>query len=189
MKISDTISVNPGKTALGHVDSSSTILRNPVLGAETTGHFDLVKILFPASKAGVSEFSKYEVPLRTLFCTILIVTGITILTNPSGMHDAAFAICTICFGGLLALGILARPIMLGASIFYCISGALALRSGIVDMNVFALMFGCLVFTVAGAGKYSCDSLIRHEILHHKRNKENKRKENLMSYKAFHHLNF
>lgn len=188
MKISDTISVNPGKTALGHVDSSSSILRNPVLGAETSHHFDLVKVLFPASKSGLSEFRKYDVPLRTIFATILIVTGITILTIQSEIHSIGFAICTLCFGALLAIGMFTRPLMLGASLYYCIIGALTLRSGNVDMTIFALMFGCLIFALVGAGKYSCDTLIRQGIIRHKRNNEKKRKENMMSYKVFHHIN-
>ncbi|MCH5235955.1 MAG: hypothetical protein J1E16_11740 [Muribaculaceae bacterium] len=189
MKISDTISVNPGKTALGHVDTQSSILRNPVIGAENSHHLDLVKLLFPASNAGVSEFRKYDVPLRTIFATILIVTGISMLTMPSGIHGVAFAICTLCFGAFLGIGMFTRPIMLGASVFYCISGALALRGGMADMTVFSLMFGCLIFAVVGSGKYSCDTLIRHGIITHKKNNEKKRRENMMSYKAFHNIKF
>ena len=189
MKISDTISVNPGKTAMGHVDTPSSILRTPVIGAENSHRVDFVKLFFPASKSGLSEFRKYEVPLRTLFSTILIVTGISMLTISSGIHGTAFAICTLCFGALLGIGMFTRPIMLGASVFYCISGALALRGGMADMTVFSLMFGCLIFAVVGAGKYSCDSLIRHGIMNHKRNIEKKRKETMMSYKVFHQIKF
>lgn len=189
MKIADTISVNPGKTALGHVETPSSILRSQVAGVENSRHIDLVKVIFPTTKSGLSEFSKYDVPLRTIFATILIVTGITLLTMPTVTFASSIAICSLCFGGLLALGLFTRPLMLGASVFYCISGALALRTGVADMTVFALMFGCLIFALTGSGKYSCDTLIRHSILCHKRNSERKRKENMMSYKAFHNIPF
>ena len=191
MKISDTISVNPGKTTLGHVESSaSSIFRTPVLGAEASSHsIDILKILFPTAGAGTSEFRKYEVPLRTLFSTILIATGITMLTIPFGIHGTAFAICTLCFGAFLAMGLLTRPVMFGAAIYYCICGALTLRSGIADMTVFALMFGCLIFGVTGSGKYSLDTLLLSGVNRHKRSREKKRMENLMSYKAFHKTKF
>lgn len=190
MKISDTISVNPNKNTLGHVENTtSTLFRSSVLGAEAHHSFDVLKIVFPTTGAGTSEFKKYEVPLRTIFATILIATGITMLTIPFGLHGTAFAICTLCFGGMLALGLFTRPVMLGAAIFYCISGALALRAGSADMTVFCLMFGCLMFAVTGGGKYSCDSFILHSIINHKKSIERKRKENMMGYKIFHQVKF
>lgn len=190
MKIADTISVNPGKNALGHVDTPSTsIFRNPVIGVEADHHFNLVKILFPSANSGLSELKKYDVPLRTLFSTILLVTGILMLTVPYGIHGLAFAVCTLAFGVMLAFGLLTRPVMLGAAVFYCVCGALSLRAGTADMTVFSLMFGCLIFGLIGSGKYSCDNFIRHEIVRHKRINDRKRKEKMMSYKAFHHFKF
>ena len=187
MKVTDTISVNPSKATLGHVETASTsIFRSPVLDAKaSSSSIELTRILFPSCGTGVNEYKKYAVPLRTLFATILIVTGLTLLTSTVAVHSVAFAICTLCFGGCLALGFFTRPIMLGAAVFYCISGALALRGGAVDMTVFSLMFGCLIFGVIGAGKYSCDTLLRHALLSHKKSAERKRKENMMGYKAFH----
>ena len=191
MKISDTISVNPRKETLGHVESpSSSIFRSSVLGAESAQHqVDFIKILFPSALAGTNELRKYDVPVRTIFATILLVTGITILESPLGFHGIGFAVTTLCFGTLLALGLMTRPVMLGASIYYCISGALALRSGAADMTVFSLMFGCLIFAFIGSGRYSCDTLIRTCIKRHKKSKERKREESMMSYKAFHQIKF
>lgn len=191
MKITDTISVNPSKTTLGHVESSSsTIFRSPVLGAESSQQpIDLVKVLFPSCSAGVNEYTKYAVPLRTLFATILIVTGISLLAVPFGAHSAGFAICSLCFGGMLAIGLLTRPVMLGAAVFYCINGALALRAGTPDVSVFSLMFGCLIFAVIGAGKYSCDTLLRSAINRMRRNLSLKKSEERMGYKAFHSVKY
>ena len=186
MKITDTISVNPSKTALGHVETStSSIFRSQVLGVEKSTHsVNLLKILFPSCEAGMSEYRKYAVPLRTLFATILIVTGITLIETSVSI---GFAICSLCFGTLLALGLFTRPLMLGAAVYYCILGAISLRTGTPDLSLFSLMFGCLIFAIIGSGKYSCDTFIRHNILLHRRNNERKRKEMRMSYKAFHTL--
>lgn len=188
MKISDTISVNPGKTTLGHVETPSTLFRTQVLGKETT-RVSVSKVLFPTTGAGLAEYKKYDVPLRTIFATILIVTGLSILTAVGGIHGTAFAICCLCFGGCLALGFLTRPVMLGAAVFYCISGALAIRANTVDMGVFSLMFGCIIFAVIGSGKYSCDMLIRKAIRKYRKSADKKRKEDMMGYKAFHHIKY
>lgn len=183
MKINDTISVNPSKKTLGHVDApASSLFRSPVIGVESNQSIDALQLVFPTVKNGLGEFTKYAVPLRTLFATILIVTGITLLTT---LPASAFAICSLCFGGFLALGLLTRPVMLGAAVYYCITGALALRSGAADISLFSLMFGCLIFGITGSGKYSCDALIRTTIKRYSRNREHKLKVDYAGYKAFH----
>lgn len=189
MKITDTISVNPSKTALGHVENStSSIFRSPVIGADAQSHsFDILTILFPSCASTHREFRKYEVPLRTVFATILIVSGITLLQAASSI---ALAVCSLCFGAFLMLGLFTRPVMFGAAVYYCITGALALRYGHADFSIFSLMFGCLVFAIMGGGKYSCDNLIRGAIRRFKTNsmslkKEDMEKEPYLGYKAFH----
>lgn len=186
MKITDTISVNPGKDALGHVESkSANILRASVLGKEAQS-LSLSQIMFPSVNSGLNEFKKYDVPLRTIFATVLIVTGLTLLTAGTSLHSLGLGIPSLCFGAFLALGFLTRPVMLGASIYYCVCGALSIRSGATDITLFSLMFGCLIFAVVGAGKYSCDTLIRNFIKSSRIHTEKKRKEDMMGYKAFHH---
>ena len=190
MKLTDTISVNPGKETLGHIENPSTIFRSPVINSKTSkSSIELTKVLFPSYNLSSVEFKKYAVPLRTLFSTILIVTGISFLTNQIPLNEMGIAICSLCFGSLLACGLLTRLVMAGASIYYCIIGALLLRSGVIDMTAFTLMFGCLIFCVTGAGKYSCDTLIRKFIMRHRIQMEDKRKSDMMSYKAFHHVRF
>lgn len=185
MKITDTISVNPSKSTLGHVEApAGTIFRANVIGVEGSSRSaDLIKVLFPTIKGGLAEYTKYAVPLRTVFATILIVTGITLLETSV---SAAFAICSLCFGAFLALGLLARPVMLGAAVFYCISGALALRAGVVDMNSFSLMFGCLIFGIIGSGKYSCDQLLLSAL--RRSNRVSKSRKDI-GYKAFHAVKY
>ena len=188
MKITDTISVNPSKTTLGHVETpSSAIFRSPVLGAESTSHaVDFIKVLFPSCASGNQELRKYEVPLRTLFATILIISGITLLEANA---TVALAVCSLCFGALLALGLFTRPVMLGAALYYAIAGALSIRTGHCDISCFMLMFGCVVFAIAGGGKYSLDTLMRKAIMKFKINRINKQKADYLGYKAFHKVKF
>ena len=188
MKITDTISVNPSKTALGHVDTpAKTLFRTSIIGGEAHSRpVDLLRILFPSCAIGNKELRKYEVPLRTVFATILIVTGITLIENSLSL---SIAIPTICFGAILALGLFTRPVMLGAAVFYCIEGALSIRYGHFNLNVLSLMFGCLIFAVMGGGKYSCDTLIRNLIFRHKSKISPKYKEDFLGYKAFHRVRY
>lgn len=188
MKITDTISVNPSKTTLGHVDThTNTIFRSQVLGSEvTSGSIDIMKIIFPSSCSGSLEFRKFEVPLRTLFASILIVTGLSLL---QASISIGFAVCTLVFGALLAVGFLTRPVMIGAAVYYCITGALSIRSGQIELSTFALMFGTLIFAVCGGGKYSIDTLIRGLINRRKQREKAAKEENFLGYKAFHKVRF
>lgn len=190
MKISDTISVNPGKTALGHVETpSANVFRSQVINSESSSSIDMSKVLVPSAKMGWNDFRKFELPLRTLLATILLATGITLLSGYTSILGSGFAIATICFGGFLVLGLFTRPVMLGAAVYYCIVGALSLRAGSPEMNVFSMMLGCLIFAVLGGGRYSLDSIIRKGIKNHKRKAEIKHKEEMMGYKAFLHARY
>lgn len=183
MKVNDTISVNPSKTTLGHVELPSTsIFRSQVLGAEAHHNIDVLQLAFPSVKGGMGEFTKYALPLRTVFATILIVTGITLLSTT---FSSAIGICSICFGGLLAMGFLTRPTMIGAAAYYCICGALAIRNGVPDVSIFSMMFGCILFGIVGSGKYSLDTLLRQTIIRRKKRAELRRQQESLSYKAFH----
>ena len=190
MKITDTISVNPSKSALGHVDTTTSVFRSSVLNnQETVRTINPVDIFFPSTNSGVVEYKKYALPLRTIFATILIISGISLLTTVSGIHSVAFAICSLVFGTFLALGLFTRPLMMGAAVYYCICGALSLRAGVTDISLFSLMFGSLVFCVIGSGKYSCDSILRKAIISHHIKAEEKRKADMLGYKAFHRVKF
>lgn len=187
MKITDTISVNPGKTALGLKEESSNIFRTNVVKHEIESkRFDLLSLVYPSTTSGILGFKKYSLPLRSLFATILIVSGITIIENPIGIHGTGFGVVEIVFGSLLALGFLTRPVMTGAAIFYAVSTALELRGGVSDITSLTLMFGSFLFCITGAGKYSVDTLIRGAIKRHIKRTKIKKCDLAMGYKAFHY---
>ena len=191
MKINDTISVNPSKTALGHVENlSSSILRQSVLDNQKKNTSEnILSLALPTVKTGLEDYRKYAVTFRTLFATILIISGLGMLTSSLPLYTAGMAICSLVFGAFLALGLFTRPLMLGAAAFYCISGALSIRAGVPDVSLFSLMFGCLIFAVLGAGKYSCDLALRSFFKHHNRRSGCYSKNNCEDYKAFHHVKF
>ena len=188
MKATDTISVNPGKTTLGHVESTnSSILRANIINRETqASHIDLLSLLFPTTSAGINEFKKYALPLRTLFATILIVGGLTLAQT--GINPP-FAILEIVFGSMLALGFLTRPAMACASVYFAVVTALSIRAGQPDLTALSLIFGCALFFALGSGKYSLDMLIRSMIKRHQRNAAIRRSANALGYKAFHYAKF
>ena len=188
MKIQDTISVNPSKTALGHSESSvSGIFRSQVINQEAhESKVDFLSFVFPTTNFGISSLKNFSLPLRALFSTILIVAGLTILENSVGFHSAGFGIVEIIFGGFLALGLLTRPVMFGAAVYFAISAALSIRYGNADITSLALMFGCFVFSVTGSGKYSLDLLLRKSVKKAIKNHNIKKADLAMGYKAFHY---
>lgn len=189
MKITDTISVNPGKTALGHTETQSGgLFRTQVLSQEPKTHkVDIMSLAFPTTSCGLEGIKKYSLPLRALFATVLIGSGLTILQTPMGFHGAAIGIMEIIFGGFLALGMLTRPVMFAAGIYFAIASALSIRSGQPDLNSLTLMFGSFVFAALGSSKYSVDFILRkgikRTILKNRRKKGRER----MGYKAFHYV--
>lgn len=184
MKIADTISVNPGKETLGHSAlPANTIFRQSVLNKEKE-RVNILTLLFPTVKSGSSEFVKYALPLRSVFATILILTGLTTLLSAGAPLPYGLSVCSLVFGGFLAFGLLTRPLMIGAAAYYAICSALSLRMGNADILSLSLMFGSMIFSIYGSGKYSCDFLIRKTVRRHKISSRRKRSENALTYKAF-----
>lgn len=191
MKIADTISVNPGKETLGHSTlPTESIFRQSVLNKEKDKtRTNFLTLLFPTVKSGSSEFVKYSLPLRSVFATILILTGLTTLQSTATTLPFGLSVCSLIFGGFLALGLFTRPVMLGAASYYAVCAALSLRMGNPDMISLCLMFGAMIFSAYGSGKYSCDFLIRQAFRRHKIAVQKKRSQNALSYKAFRYSQF
>ena len=188
MKIAETISVNPGKATLGHQESvARNLLRSSVIdNSAEKSSIDILSFIFPSTGSGVTELKKYALPLRALFATILIVTGLTFVENPALIHGSGFGIVEIVIGGLLAIGFLTRPIMAGASVYFAIVAALSIRNGLPDMSTLTLLFGTLLFCVLGSGKYSLDSTMRSLIGRAKKTLRQKKANEAAGYKAFHY---
>lgn len=191
MKVADTISVNPGKTTLGEKSSPSAgILRVPVLDRQKrTSGLNLSVLLCPSTNQGLAEYKKFALPLRALFATILIVAGLTLFQSPLPTVSYSLGILEIIFGGLLAVGFLTRPIMGCAGVYFGIMAALSLRNGIADITPLCLMFGSFLFCATGSGKYSLDFLIKNAIRNHVRFRNEKKKNEMMGYKAFHYAKY
>lgn len=191
MKISDTISVNPGKETLGHSTlPADSMFRQSVLNQDhNKSRINYLTLFFPTVKSGSSEFVKYSLPLRSVFATILILTGLTSMQSSITLLPFGLSVCSLIFGGLLAIGFLTRPVMIGAAAYYAICSALSLRMGTTDMVSLCLMFGSMIFSVYGSGKYSCDFIIRRIVRRHKINAIKKRSEHALSYKAFRYAKY
>ena len=190
MKTTDTISVNPGKTTLGqtHEEVLKNLFRNQVLTDTHCNHgLDaLVSVIFPSTKTGLTHYRNYAIPMRAVFAAILIVAGLSMIQN-SAQFDGSFAIGLVqmIFGGFIAIGFLTRPSMFLAAGYFAVMSALSLRTGMVDLTSFSLMFGCMVMCIIGSGKYSADSLIRRQLIRKSRNN----KTMTLDYKAFRNVRF
>ena len=163
MTRTDTISVNPGKDTLGDKNLSlkTDFFRNNILVEKKKGKIDFCDLIFPSLSKETLALNKFFVPLRTIFATLLIICGISIIEGTAIVNASlALGIVEIILGSFLAIGLLSRPLMcLGAGLFGVL-GTIALRNGIVETEYFTMMFGCLIFSVLGSGKYSVDYILR-----------------------------
>lgn len=190
MKIVDTISVNPGKSTLGHSENSQNIFRTTVLNKErNTSKVSLYSIVLPSEGYGMYEMKKYLLPFRTLFATILIISGLTLIQTTIYSIGIVIGNVELISAIFLALGFLSRPIMLLTAIFLGISSAVSLRNGVTDITTLSLMFGCLIFAAIGSGKYSLDCITRRAIIRHIKKSKIKKNSETLGYKAFHYAEF
>lgn len=186
MKIVDTISVNPGKSTLGQSEKTESIFRVSVINKESSPKASICSLVLPSENNGLADLRKYALPLRALFSAILIVTGISLIQTAILPFNISVAIVCIIGGSLLALGCFTRPAMLLSAVFLGITSALSLREGVADLSSLSLMFGCLLFSALGSGKYSIDFLIRRSIRSNIRKSKIKKSSNALGYKAFHY---
>lgn len=189
MKVTDTISVNPGKTTLGRVNEETLrkIARSSISESKQQSRLgaDVLSIVFPGTKSGLEQFKNYALPLRAVFATLLIISGLSIAQGTGmALHSLGIGIAVMAAGACLAIGFICRPVMALSSIFFALAGAIQLRGGVTDLNAFSLMFGSLVFAATGSGKYSCDFLIAGFIKRSRRMSQLRKAKERMGYKAF-----
>lgn len=187
MKLSDVISVDPGRTTLGalYPESEPRIVRRPVkLPPVVTTEVKRqsrsgLNFLFAAMAPGANRYGVWMLLLRLLFSALLIVSGSFILSGeiyaPEHiMTSQVFGILEITFGVMLFLGFLSRFAMFASALLFGILSVISTVNGIFDMQSMLCTFGSVLFLVAGVGKYSADFLIRKAIV--KRENARKRRE-------------
>ena len=190
MNTTKTISVEPAKITLAdkkNKELAMQFLRTSVLNKDYDHNHkkEILNLLFPTQNLANETFVKFSVPLRTIFSAVLIVSGISYFEgNGLGIGSLWISILEIIFGTFLALGLFSRIVMGGATVIFALTGLIALRHGINDVTAFSMMFGSLIFFVMGAGKYSCDSMIRKYIRKREIIKRRKSQDEYVSYKAF-----
>lgn len=189
MKTTETISVNPGKNTLRqvHEETIQKLFRGNLV---TTGENDSVSkcflsIVFPGTKSGLEQFKNYALPMRAIFASLLILTGLQAMEGSMfSILPFGIGLAIAIAGGLLAIGLLSRPVMFLSAIYFAIAGALQIRSGVNDISLFSLMFGSLLFAITGSGKYSCDFLIKGNLKRYITRKKAMKADRMMGYKAF-----
>lgn len=165
-----TITVNPGRTTLGALNSeesigfvrtASQIAAAPALPKSKT----LASILFSAHAPGAARFGAIMLAVRVLFGAMLMTSGILMLTGRMAYpHDMVapevLAIGEIAVGSLLAVGLLTRPAMLVATAVFTAAAVSALILGTFDQALLLKALCSAAFMMLGAGRYSLDGLVR-----------------------------
>lgn len=194
MNIADTISVNPVSKTLGalHPEAAARFFNTNTSDAvkkAKSSRQTVSGILFASSTPSVNHFGATILLLRLLFSTILIVSGSLILSGeifaPTEMINAEYlGLGEIIAGSMLALGFLSRVAMGISTGLFGYIAAMAIMSGVFDMQALLCCMGSLVFLVMGTGKYSCDFLLRKTIILQARRRQKRIREQRLSYRAY-----
>ena len=126
---------------------------------------------------------------RSLFAAILIVSGSFIIVGEiealeSLIPDLDFAVAEIISGALIALGLLTRFASFATTMMFGALSIVSILSGIFNLQAMMSLFGSLVFLIFGAGKFSCDFLLRKAIINKASARRRKIENERLSYKAF-----
>ena len=188
----DTISVNPVKKTLGalHPDATVKFLRNRALAARSLNHRKLfLNFTFACSTPGVKRFSGYMLLFRCMLAALLIVSGSFILYGeieaPATLLEPhLFALTEIIAGGLLVIGFLTRLATACLTLLFGVMATEAVMAGVFDMTALLLCAGCVAFFIMGAGRFSCDFLIRKAIIKGASRRRRTNKSNRKTYRAY-----
>ena len=193
MKVSDTLSVNPGSTTLGnlHPDFDAKFLRRKgmVNIRREKSEKKTLNFIFAINALRSNGKAVAMLLIRWALGVLLIVSGSLILSGeiytPVDYFDSdIFAILEVVAGSMLVLGLFTRFAMGVATIGFAIVSILAICKGLFDMQSLMSTISCMVFLIFGSGKYSADFLIRKAIIQHNNRRRRKLNDKKLSYQAF-----
>lgn len=195
MNTAKTISVNPVDKTLGALHPEATIRLfdtnvNSLSETKERNNKNVLQFLFASSAPGVKRFGIYMLIFRVLFASILIGSGVLILTQTFlssqtlGINNLYLGIGEIVCGSMLALGLLSRLATLSMTALFGYLSVMPLISGSLDMQSLLCFMGSLLFFTLGSGKFSFDYLIKKALVLNSIYRRRKRREERLSYRAF-----
>lgn len=192
MNISDTLSVDPGRTTLGALNpefSADFLRAKRIADSNKRSALAVLNFIFATNGLKSNVSAGAMAFLRCALGAALIVSGAFILSgeivSPSNIiSPEIYAYLEIAVGTLLAVGLLTRFAMGAATIGFGIIATMNVINGVFDMQAMMTCLCCMVFTIFGAGRFSSDFLVKKVFLNHSVNKRRKMIENKMSYRAF-----
>lgn len=193
MNLSDTISVDPGRTTLGalHPELTAKFIRSSrtVGVAVKPNRKGSLNFIFAALNPGNTRYGAYMLLLRLAFAALLIVSGSFILYGEidapaTELGAMAYGIAEIAIGGMLALGFFTRFAMIAAVAGFGCMAVQSILMGVFNMEALMSCFGSLAFLMLGSGKYSIDYLLRKAVIKSSLRRRQRRAADRMSYKAY-----
>lgn len=197
MSITKIISIDPTRKTLGSIHSEITerILRNSNIshGDNTLSSRQLVNFIF-GIPSGSTLFNSCIFLVRTLFATVLILSGSLILSNEVNapttfIAPQLFAIGQILIGGMLFFGLLSRLAMAAGFTAFAFVAVKSILAGSLVISPIVLGSICLIFMLLGTGRFSCDFLIRKAIILNAVRKRKKIAEHRLSYRAYRYSSY
>ena len=124
--------------------------------------------------------------IRCALGALLTVSGCFIIKGEiyppfENIDPVLYGSLEIFSGSMLIMGLFTRLAMAVATIGFGIIASLDISNGMFDMQALMSCVACLVFLIFGAGKYSCDFLLRKAIIIRNIRKLRKKREQEMAY--------
>ncbi|MDE5713878.1 MAG: DoxX family protein [Muribaculaceae bacterium] len=173
MNVSDTLSVDPGRTTLGdlHPEFNAKKLRRKKLAGMRIKRpkRNILNFIFAINSLRSNGKSLAMLIIRCALGALLIVSGSFIIEGEifppfENINPVLYATLEIFAGSMLVLGMFTRLAMALATIGFGIIAFFDIYHGVFDMQALMSCVACLVFLIFGAGKYSCDFLLRKAII-------------------------
>lgn len=192
MNIAETISINPVDKTLGALNpaAAARFVREHTAPARTSSNKKgILDFCLASSAPGVSRFGRQMLLFRTMFATLLIISGSFLLsgelTFTSGLFSSStLGIAEIMMGSMLVLGFLSRFAMIGSTLLFGILAGVSVANGVFDMAALLCCLGSMVFMTMGAGKFSADFLIKKAIINRAIARRRQQRADRLTYRAY-----
>lgn len=190
MNVSDTLSVDPGRTTLGdlHPDLNAKAIRRKRLAGMRIKRPQkkILNFIFAINSLRSNGKSLAMLVIRCALGALLTVSGCFIIKGEiyppfENIDPVLYGCLEIFSGSMLIMGLFTRLAMAVATIGFGIIASLDISNGMFDMQALMSCVACLVFLIFGAGKYSCDFLLRKAIIIRNIRKLRKKREQEMAY--------
>lgn len=197
MNVAETISINPVDKTLGALNpaAAARFVREHTAPVKSTSNKKgVLDFCFATSAPGMKRFGKQMLLFRSMFATLLIISGSflvsgEIVSTSDLLTSTTLGIAEIVMGSMLVLGFLSRYAMMASTVLFGIFAGTSIANGVFDTSALLFCLGSMVFMIVGTGKFSADFLIKKALITRAITHRHQQRADRLTYRAYkmHHF--